>query len=132
MILRIARNTQRFRLFLEIHISSYRWSNAMYHEMVEEQVNLNLPICIRETAVSMYDCARVDFIFPVDDRPAALILLEDRIREKLALPEVHKAHRFCPVRVEQDKLAEGFGVARRELPELIEVVNPAQAASIEQ
>jgi hypothetical protein len=118
----VARNIQHLPLFLGVILGRHGWCGRSDRNGGDDWVDNfhSMPICSRDVLVSMNDCVRIELIFPTNDLPAALALVEDRYRAKIAMVEKHRSHRICPVRVELTRILQSHEQVRRELIDLVE------------
>jgi hypothetical protein len=75
-------------------------------------------IC-KDVPVSMNDCTGFEIVFSLNDRAAALAVVEDQYSKKIALVEAHMTHRWCSVRAQRKSLFESLDLARETLLELV-------------
>jgi hypothetical protein len=120
--LRVMRNVQHLQLFLGVILGRHGWCGRSDRNGGDDWLDNfhSTHICSRGVPASMNDCARIKLVFPINDRPAALALVEDRYRAKATMVETHRSHRICPVRVELDKILRSHEQVRRELIVLVE------------
>lgn len=122
--MRVARNIQHLQLYMGVILGRHRWCGRSDENGSDYHTDSfhSLPICSKDVSASMNDCARVKLVFPVNDLRTALVLVDDQYQAKVALIEVHRSHRICPIRVELDNLLVSHEEVKRELTELVKRV----------
>jgi hypothetical protein len=122
--IKVARNIQHLQLYLGVILGRHRWCGRSDENGSDYHTDSfhSLSICSKDASTSMNDCARVKLVFPINDLRTALALVEDRYQAKVALVEVHRSHRICPIRVELENLLVSHEEVRRELAELVKRV----------
>lgn len=120
-----------FQLLIGIDIGNYKWGPCTRDDVpgdIDPIGTWSRTICNRDAPLSMASCVLLHLIFPVDDQAAALNAADLAYQGKLAQLEAHRAHCFCPVRVELDKLLESIKPVQAKLRPLVEEITLAASS----
>lgn len=97
-----------FKLYIGANLVYHRWGGRDRH------------VCKRDAPVTGDDCGLIELIFPIDDRAAALEIVERLHQKKLSILAPHRQHRMCTVRIELQNILDGLSKAHRQMLLLVD------------